>query len=132
MKKYLKILLVLVIALCFVTGCKSGKKEETKTDLKNVQIVVYSKENKSVYNEKVSTKKKYLIDVLKEQEELKIKTEDSQYGEFITSIKGLSQGDNYYWNYYIDGEYAQVGVSQYEIKNDETYTFKLEKFNKEW
>jgi len=38
------------------------------------------------------------------------------------------QEDNYYWNYYINDEYAPVGVSSYKIKENDVYTFKLEKF----
>ena len=59
---------------------------------------------------------------------LNVETEDSDYGAYIISIGDLEQGDNYYWNYYVNGEYASVGVSSYEIKNNDVFTFKLEKF----
>lgn len=54
--------------------------------------------------------------------------EDSEYGKYITSILGIEQGDNYYWSYYINNEYANVGVSNCEIEQDKIYTFKIEKF----
>ena len=40
----------------------------------------------------------------------------------------IEQGDNYYWSYYIDDQYATVGVSNCQIENGKTYNFKIEKF----
>ena len=54
--------------------------------------------------------------------------EDGKYGKFITSILGIEQGDNYYWSYYINDEYANVGVSSCEVEQNKMYTFKIEKF----
>ena len=122
---------LLLIALMFaLVGCgKVTDNQQVKDpNTKEVQIVVYDKKNESVYDKKSETTKKYLIEVLKSIEELDVKSQDSQYGEYITSIKGLEQGDNYYWNYYVNGEYAQVGASSLEVKDKDVYTFKLEKF----
>ncbi|MBQ9827592.1 MAG: DUF4430 domain-containing protein, partial [Lachnospiraceae bacterium] len=102
-----------------------GKKEEAGNQ---IQILVYDKENNEIYNETFKTEEKFLGDALAKQEDLEVVTEDSDYGPFITSIKGLAQGDNYYWNYYVNGGYAEVGISQQEIKDGDVYTFKLEKF----
>lgn len=45
-------------------------------------------------------------------------------GTYITSLYGIDQKneDNgmYYWSYYIDDNYAEVGVSNCEIKNGST------------
>ena len=102
-----------------------GKKEEAGNE---IQILVYDRENSTVYDEKIKTEEKFLGDALAKIDDLEVVTEDSDYGPYIVSIKGLEQGDNYYWNYYVNGEYAQVGVSQQEIKDGDVYTFKLEKF----
>ena len=73
-------------------------------------------------------KKEQLEDVLKSLEDLDMETETGDYGEYIISINDKKQENNYYWNYYINGEYAPVGVSSYKIKENDVYTFKLEKF----
>lgn len=133
MKKTNKILIgvVSVVAIILVT-CGvifiNNKNPEENVTGKNITIGVYDKEGNSVYNKSLNTDKQYLIEVLEENKDLEIKAEDSQYGKYITSIKGIEQGDNYYWSYYIDGEYAEVGVSSCEIENDKTYDFKIEKF----
>ena len=83
---------------------------------------------KITYDEKVKTEEKFLSDALAKIDGLEVVTEESDYGPYIVSIKGLEQGDNWYWNYYVNGEYAQVGISQQEVKDGDVYTFKLEKF----
>ena len=122
MKRFLALLLAAMMILG-LAAC--GKKEEAGNE---IQILVYDRENSTVYDEKIKTEEKYLGDALAKIDDLEVVTEDSDYGPYIVSIKGLEQGDNYYWNYYVNGEYAQVGVSQQEIKEGDVYTFKLEKF----
>ena len=122
MKRFLALLLAAMMILG-LAAC--GKKEEAGNE---IQILVYDRENSTVYDEKIKTEEKYLGDALAKIDDLEVVTEDSDYGPYIVSIKGLEQGDNYYWNYYVNGEYAQVGVSQQEIKDGDVYTFKLEKF----
>lgn len=125
MKRILNLLLVFIVAFFIATGCTKNE-EITKTKEKEVQIIIYDKNKETIYDETVLTKKELLIDVLKEQDEIDLKTEDGQYGEYILSINDIEQGDNYYWIYYVNEEYASVGVSQYKIKNNEKYEFKIE------
>lgn len=94
----------------------------------NIKISVFDKENSNIYNKFIETDKKYLLEALNDIEELNVIAEDSQYGAYIISIRGIEQGDNYYWSYYIDGEYASVGVSNCEVEEGKTYDFKIEKF----
>ena len=126
MKRIVKILLVVIAVFLIATGCTKND-ETVKHQEKKVQIIIYNKNKDIIYDENVSTKKELLIEVLKEQDEIDLKTEDGQYGEYILSINDIEQGDNYYWTYYINEEYASVGVSQYKIKNNEKYEFKIEK-----
>ena len=129
MEKALSIILV-IVALLSLTGY-SQNATETVTIPSNqldYQVVVYDRDSNVLYDKKLSTEHEILIDALKEQQDLQVVTVDSQYGEYIISIKGNEQGDNYYWNYYVNGEYAQVGVSSQKINNDDIYTFRLEKF----
>lgn len=136
MKKNKKIGILAVIAIMIIIGAltlalNNSNKENNNINnenLKTITISIYNKENENIYKENVNTDKQYLIEVLENNKNLEIKTEDSQYGKYITSIKGIEQGDNYYWSYYIDGAYAEVGVSSCEVENNKTYDFKIEKF----
>ncbi len=50
-------------------------------------------------------------------------------GFFVEEINGLAQdkGEGRYWIYYINGETAKVGVSQYKIKENDVISWKYEK-----
>lgn len=126
-KNYLKVFLLLVM-LVIIVGCSKSKTNVVDKLANDIKIVVYDKNNKVVYDEEKTTSKKYLLDALKTFDDLKLETETGDYGEYIISINGKKQENNYYWNYYINGEYAPVGVSSYKIKEKDVYTFKLEKF----
>lgn len=124
MRKSITVLMILMVLCVSLTGCSR------QTDAKNLQISIniYDKENELIYSESIETTESKLFDTIKDIEELSIKHEDSEYGKFITSIKGIEQGDNYYWNYYINSEYATVGVSSYSLENNDVFDFRIEKF----
>lgn len=119
------VLSIIIFIIYFKNNENYSKKENTS---KNIQITVYDESEKLIYDEKIDTEKSILLDVLKSLEDLDMETETGDYGEYIISINDKKQENNYYWNYYINGEYAPVGVSSYKIKENDVYTFKLEKF----
>ena len=116
----------LFIMLIFISACNNT--EDVSKDLTTITVNVYDKEANEIYNEEISTNEEYLSDVLKNIDELNVITFDSQYGEYVTSILEISEGDNYYWSYYIDDEYAQVGISSCKVEDGKTYTFKIERY----
>lgn len=120
-------IILIIFALAIIKNIpenKSLKDEKQKT----ITISIFNKDNQSIFKEDIETNKTYLIDVLEENKNLKVVTEDSQYGKYITSIMGISQDENYYWSYYIDEQYATTGVSKCEIEENKHYSFKIEKF----
>ena len=123
--KKLKVIF-LFIMLIFISACNNTK--DVNKDLTTITVNVYDKEANEIYNEEISTNEEYLSDVLKNIDELNVITVDSQYGEYVTSILEISEGDNYYWSYYIDDEYAQVGISSCKVEDGKTYTFKIERY----
>ena len=123
---------VLIIVIAIVTSVvviNNNNKAGTEDNKTTITISVFDKENSNIFNEAIDTDKEILIDVLKDINELEVVTEDSQYGAYITSIKGIEQGNNYYWSYYINDEYATVGVSSCKIEEGKTYNFKIEEMN---
>lgn len=120
------IVLSIIIGIIYFKNNENYSKKENTS--KNIQITVYDKSEKLIYDEKIDTEKSILLDVLKSLEDLDMETKTGDYGEYIISINDKKQENNYYWNYYINGEYAPVGVSSYKIKENDVYTFKLEKF----
>lgn len=121
------IIIVLIIAITYFV--KQNNNEQVVNEKSKITIGVYNKENSNIYNKEIETEQEYLIDVLKDIEELKVVTEDSQYGDYIISIMGIEQSDNYYWTYYINDKYAEVGISSCKIEDGVIYNLKMESFN---
>lgn len=128
-RKIIILFLLLLSPLLFLTGC-NNKEEKESQSLNKIKIVIVDDNKEELYNKEVETDKKLLIDVLKENENFKLKYEESEYGAYITSLYGIEQKNEgngmYYWSYYIDDNYAEVGVSSCEIKNGSTYKFVYE------
>lgn len=134
MNKTIKKVIISITAIILILVTLTIMKNIPRTDLnkeetkKSIIISVFDKNYNNIYKEEIKTSKKYLIDVLEENQKINVVSEDSQYGEYITSIMGIEQGNDYYWSYYIDDEYATTGVSKCEIEENRHYSFKIEKF----
>lgn len=129
MKKKIAIITIIAIIVIAIIGIIVGNLNNNHSnEEKEITISIFNKENEKIYSAGVKTEKTYLIDVLKELEEINVVTEKSEYGDFIISIMNIEQGDNFYWSYYIDNEYATVGVSNCKVEDGKTYNFKIEKF----
>ena len=122
------LLLVIILGAVFVILNKDSLFDTSLSTSKQIIINVYDKENKEIYNEKVSTDETYLAKALEKMDNLNIQMQDSEYGKYITSILDINEGDGYYWSYYINNEYASIGISNCETVDDATYSFKIEKF----
>ena len=129
MKKKIAIITIIAIIVIAIIGIIVGNLNNNYSNVeKEITISIFNKETEKIYSAGVKTEKTYLIDVLKELNEINVVTEKSEYGDFIISIMNIEQGDNFYWSYYIDNEYATVGVSNCKVEDGKTYNFKIEKF----
>lgn len=125
--KLLNILFVFLVSTLLLTGC------ENKDDIspKNtIELIIVDENSAELYSKKLETNKKYLIDVLKDEDEIKVKYEDGDYGAYITSLAGKEQKNEkngiYYWSYYINDEYAEFGISNCKVENNSVYKFVYE------
>ena len=91
-------------------------------------ISIYGKNSDLLFNQELVTDNNNLLTVLENLNEINLVTETGQYGAFITSLMGQNQEDNYYWVYYINDNYATVGVENYSINNQDQIEFRLEKY----
>ena len=59
-----------------------------------------------------------------------IEGEDSEYGLYVKTVNNITADydkDGMYWAFYINDEYAMSGVDSTEIKEGESYSFKIER-----
>ncbi|MDP4001321.1 MAG: DUF4430 domain-containing protein [bacterium] len=66
------------------------------------------------------------LDLLKETHNIETQ-EFSGIGEFVNSIGGIEPDSSHFWGFYINGQQAQVGASQYETSSGDVIEWKLEK-----
>ena len=136
MKKIYTILLSLILVLSLVacTGNSSTKTAETNNDEKvksteNIKdeiittVILKEGENEISKNDFQVKSGDNLLKVLKDNFEIE---EDNG---FITSIEGKSQNEKegIYWLYTINGESAEIGAGDYEIKDKDVIVFTLSK-----
>ncbi len=136
-----KITVVLLISLFLVSfGCVTTKYSPTATfvpsaspsiqtnksneELINVSLIIdygNSTESKTIFVENGTT----VYDAMRKAVNLSVKTHPT-YGVFVEGINGVMQGNGKYWQYYIDGKLAPVGVSNYIINRSLILEWKLE------
>jgi len=65
------------------------------------------------------------LELLTEQAE--VETQDfGSAGAFVTSINGTPSNAQYYWSFFVNGEYAEQGASQTILQKGDTITFTYE------
>ncbi len=131
---------VLIVAVALIaTGCsgKAGARVETLAASDEVQVVgkggrsfdfsVVDLEGNEA-NFEVHTDKEMVGEALMEVGLLE--GEAGPYGLFVKAVNGISADfdkDKVYWAFYVNGEYGMTGVDMTEIKEGETYSFRIEK-----
>ena len=67
-----------------------------------------------------------LLDKLGQEKGIAIEKKDFPgLGEFVEAINGVHGSGDSYWQFWINGEYAQVGAGQYELKEGDEVLWKL-------
>lgn len=142
--KFSKIVLrvVCVLAIAAIAVCTFGcAKKSTKLDVdtSGVEATAIGKgantfdfevidKDENVTKFRVSTDKTKVVDALLEQG--LIEGEDGPYGLYVKKVNGIEADydkDGTYWAFYVNGEATMEGVSSFEIKEGDVYSFKVEK-----
>lgn len=127
-KKLVAVLVILLLAvggfglskLLFPKG-EEGSKEVT------VNVIVES-ENID-YSKKFKTDALYVEELLKENEELKLVTEDTQYGPMLMGLLDYKvDATKEFFSIQINGEDAMVGIKEIPIIDGDVYTFEVQGF----
>ena len=138
---------MLIVAMAFVvTSCGSEEKQpEGNTDSQVIEEVAVLKEGdevgegetqfklviangEDVINVTVNTDEKILADALVANNI--VSGTEGEYGLMVDTVNGVKvdyDKDGAYWAFYIDGEFAQTGVSSTEIVAGAEYKFEVTK-----
>jgi len=101
---------------------KEIKLIKTTLEVPGLSYKVFVPEESTVYDLMIATTKQYNNFSFNGRE-------FSGLGFFVEEINGLSQDKKagMYWIYYINGEKALVGISQYKLKENDVITWNYEK-----
>jgi hypothetical protein len=96
-----------------------------------IEIVADGKFDK--YTVELKTDEEYVFGLLKAMTEnkyydIKLEYETASFGVYITSLFGIKAGANEYWAFYVNGEYANFGISETDVETGKTYKFELSGF----
>lgn len=113
--------MIVVLAIFGFIGFFAAQKNDTNSQpaeqsVAAVQAIAYNGEDG-----------KNALDLLKSKAE--IQTQDSSIGVFVISINGISNSEDHFWMFYVNGELAQVSADQYTTKNDDKIEWRYDQFN---
>lgn len=109
-----------------VTSQKTIEKEDTEKVVQNAFLKIENKE----YSAEIVNGESVYDFMNKLKSEGKINFKDKTYigmGKFIEEINGVKSNGDKYWIYYVNGEKAKIGVSDYKIKRGDIVSWKYEK-----
>ena len=126
-----KLIVVVVVAIAAVAGAYLIGQEEGKSVGKKISVDLTidfgnSSLNYSVVVNQGASVYDVLVEAAHEHNFSVVATYYSQYDSyFIESINGVKNGNGKYWQYWVNGEYANVGANLYKVKNGDSILWKL-------
>ena len=121
--------LICLTCLLLLVGC-SSKTSTTSEEMMNINITIIDEiNNKELFKGSIETNYEILADALENNEELKVVMEDSEYGEYITSMMDVAATDTNYWVYDSDNNDdcleagMCMGVSETTIEDGDNFIF---------
>ena len=131
-KNLIKIVIaLLMICICIISFVlvqyyNQSRVKRSEDGSINVQILVIDIDSKIISDNSYNTDNSSLYDLMANNYELK--TEDGTYGKVLLGIDNLiTDFDTTYIAIYVNGEYAQFGISSLQISDGDVYEFKEEK-----
>lgn len=139
MKKYQKVIGVILAVVFLATGCnpvqpvKDQGTDSNKTEQTNQQpINAPTAENKDAEVKSVENGIKYngqegktALEILKSKYTVETKSFGSA-GEFVESINRIKPDANHFWKFFINGKPASVGAGSYVTRNEDVLEWKLD------
>ena len=117
---------ICIISFVLVQYYNKSRVKRSEDGSINVQILVIDIDSKIISDNSYNTDNSSLYDLMANNYELK--TEDGTYGKVLLGIDNLiTDFDTTYIAIYVNGEYAQFGISSLQISDGDVYEFNEEK-----
>ncbi len=124
-------LLLIVLPLLCLVSC-DGEDKDPWADAKYTENVTLGEGAKTVTVDVVADNKTVTFTIMTDKntvgdaltEHGLLEGEDGQFGLYVKKVNGIEADfdkDQYYWAFYINGEYAMTGVDMTEIADESVY-----------
>ena len=116
------IFVLLFVSCVSLVACKNGDVE-----LKNNILIEVEYSGETIYSKTIQSSSKntvfeLLSDLKAEDDDFTFVSQNSTYGEYISSINGIDESQEgatyHYWSFYFNDAYAIVGVSSQKLENN--------------
>ncbi|HSP48077.1 MAG TPA: hypothetical protein VLN47_08395 [Clostridiaceae bacterium] len=130
MKKKLSIIaLVIVLALGGLFVYNNYLSPKAVEGAKEVQIVIIAERAGINETKTYRTDSEFVYDLLKEkEEELGIELEKFEFGEMVTTMKGIKAEANEFYSIQVNGTDAMTGIKEIPLIDKDLYRFELKKW----
>jgi hypothetical protein len=119
----LKSIFIVFSSIIFI-GCQAQAPTQTPSPAP-IEESISPNEAQTTYSFTTSDEGITAYDLLSQNVDLETK-DFGDAGLFVESINGLAGDDSHYWGFYINGEYAQTGISQTVLQTGDTIELKYE------
>lgn len=126
-KKTVISLIVLVVVVALLAAAFFMLRPGGNKDAKTFTLEIVHADGQ-VKTQEITASEEFLGEYL--EKEGIIEGAEGPYGMYIAKVEGVKavyEEDNAYWAFYVDGEYASLGVDQTPIESGKTYRLAYEK-----
>lgn len=120
------VFLVLGIVLLFLlVGCTQTTPPETNSEKITVYFSYVDNTGATILEKSFEAEKSSnAFDVMKEN--IILEFEEYSFGALVTSVEGIAPPEGYYLALYVNGAYAEKGISDYTLEENTIIEWKME------
>lgn len=129
-KKIITLIIVVVVILGTATGLYVYNTNNSEVNSEEKVLNQPNEDDEYTWSENILTYKGENSKTALELLEKYAKTEKNGEGEmaYITSINGITPGENQFWSFYINDKSSELGAGSYITSDSDTIVWKLDSF----
>ncbi|MBI2597793.1 MAG: DUF4430 domain-containing protein [Candidatus Diapherotrites archaeon] len=115
-----------VILLVLLFGCTQQLENEAENTVQSAKFSLKVSANGETLVDKALVLQKGTNALKAMKSAVKVQTQETSFGEFVTGIAGVQADSKHYWALYVNGKYAEKGIGQYTLEEDTLIEWQLE------
>ncbi|HLC79722.1 MAG TPA: DUF4430 domain-containing protein [archaeon] len=116
-----------ILLLVFFSGCSGQILEEQRAPQQlTLQISTYDTDGYPATTKQIQAEEGMSLLAALKHNRIEMELEESSFGAFVNKIEGAIPEENEYVAIYVNGEYAQEGISTLKAENGMEIEFRVE------